>query len=116
MSWFSIVITLIVGFIPGFLFGVYASAVVMTRTKMADFQVKNTIPFYFLEKEKGMCYLYDRATQNFVCQAPTLTKLAKEVYKRKISLAFILNKDGTEKFWFSNGKVKPAIMEKETNE
>lgn len=111
MPWFSIVITLIVGFIPGFLFGVYSAVGVLSRHKIQDVEEKNVIRSYLLEEEDDMFYLFQKDTQQFFCQAPSLEELAKEVSNRNIDVAYVVSaaEGNDEAYWFRNGKVKTIV-------
>ena len=108
MPWFSIVITLIVGFIPGFLFGVYSAVGVLSRHKIQDVEEKNSIQHFLLEEADDMFYLFRKDTGEFFCQASSLAELAKEVSTRNIDVAYVVSaaEGNYETYWFRNGEIK----------
>jgi hypothetical protein len=65
-------------------------------------------PLCITEKQGNQLYLYDKKTNAFYCQAPTLEELAEAMANhRKIDLAFVVHDQ--QKFWFVNGKIEPAV-------
>jgi hypothetical protein len=72
---------------------------------------KPKIPTCVIEEDANQYYLYDHATQAFLCQAPSLEGLAKELNStKKISMAIAVRMRGetAEGFLFKDGKIEPV--------
>jgi len=71
------------------------------------------IPICTIESEGNELYLYDKDTNAFYCQAPSLSELAINLKKnRNIDIAFAIQMIGNSpKVWmFENGKVESAKL------
>ncbi len=71
------------------------------------------VPICIIESEGNELYLYDKNTNAFYCQAPSLNELAENLKKNKnIDLAFVIQVIGdTPKVWmFKEGKVELAKL------
>lgn len=69
---------------------------------------KTRFPVGVAEKIEGHYYLYEKDSTNFLCQAPTLEELAKNLLdNKKISIAALMCPEdaGAEVFWCVNGKL-----------
>jgi len=64
-----------------------------------------TIPVLVTENLGNVIYLYEKDTNNFVCQGSTITELADKSLKFKnIPVALVEHDNAT--IWFYNGEVK----------
>lgn len=69
-----------------------------------------TISILKIERIKDILYLYDVATDSFICQASTLDALAAMVKESKnIKLAGVIYDE--DKLWFVDGKVFNTLEE-----
>lgn len=108
MSGFEIFTVMVVGYIM-FLWGKS-----IEKTKRGQFFVDNAlartvIPVLVGEEIEGHFYLYEKDTQNFICQTDSLDNLPQKLYDaKKITLALILFPEiaMNKKYWCINGKIK----------
>jgi hypothetical protein len=84
------------------------------RSKRGEMVIDNAlaraaVPVIVAEEYEGHFYLYEKDTQNFICQTTNLDDIPEKLYNsKKISLALLLFPEfaGDEKFWCINGKLK----------
>lgn len=68
---------------------------------------KIQFPACVAEKIEGQYYLYEKDTDNFLCQAESLEELPARLFENKsISLAIMMcPEESTQVFWCVNGKL-----------
>jgi hypothetical protein len=104
------ILIFVVGYVM-FLWGKFSE-----KTKLGQMIVNQAInraiiPVLVCEEIDGQYYLYEKDTQNFVCQSDSLDALPQKLYNaKKITLALLLFPEKTfnTKYWCINGKIKVA--------
>ena len=91
-------------------FLVYKEAKRKGLLKETDLSLEEEVPIVsqlIVEKANNILYLYDKEDNTFICQATTLSELAKLAKQYKnIKYASVI--DGNNVYAFINGLVKPA--------
>lgn len=91
-------------------FLVYKEAKRKGLLKETDLSLEEEVPIVsqlIVEKANNILYLYDKEDNAFICQATTLSELAKLAKQYKnIKYASVI--DGNNVYAFINGLVKPA--------
>lgn len=101
------------------LFAVYVAYKVgqyTTEYRMGNATIKEVvdrakIPVGIIDKIDGHYYIFDKETNDFLCQSPTLEELPKMLYEyKKISLALLMypEEENEKRYWCINGKLKAA--------
>lgn len=71
---------------------------------------KEQIPVLNVEQHGDILYLFEKETDNFMCQGPTLTDLAKNLSEYKnINIALVQH--NSRLIWFYNGEIKEHVNE-----
>jgi hypothetical protein len=87
------------------MFASHPNIEVAVREAAKNSDESNTYPIYFTEVINGSIMLYNRETNNFVCQGRTLEELAQNVKNHKNITRSTVHHAG-EHFLFVDGKVK----------
>lgn len=105
----------------GFVFGWFIGQFILIRKlrtvlldnadKFGIDTAERAVPICVVEKVNNQLYLYDKETNKFYCQAPTLEELAVNLHKdARIDVALVVESiDANAIVWlFKNGKREPA--------
>jgi hypothetical protein len=74
-----------------------------------DIEEKAIVPVCVAEHIQNVYYLFEKDTDNFMCQAPTLEELPQKLFEAKnINLALVLfpHDVSHDCLWIVNGKIK----------
>jgi hypothetical protein len=100
-----------------FAFGYYAGEAkykaLVVDNAFKDLQAKAAIPVCIAECVENNYYLYEKDTDRFLCQAPSLAELPKSLFEnKKINLALVMfpTETDADNFWIINGKIKKLIQ------
>ncbi len=89
-----------------------SSTVQSTGGAVIDYtKARAAIPVIVADQVEGQFYLFEKDTQNFICQTDELEKIPDLLYNsKKISLALVLFPEEAPEmqFWCINGKLKVA--------
>ena len=69
---------------------------------------QKTIPVLVTEKQGEVLYLYEKGTDNFICQGISMDELASKSLKYK-NIPVALVEHGDKEIWFYNGEVKQKV-------
>jgi hypothetical protein len=93
----------------GYFFGRQSVKYMLVDRVFREIQEKAAIPVCVAECVEKNYYLFEKDTDKFLCQAPSLDELPQSLFEsKKIKLALVLFPTEThnENFWIINGKIK----------
>jgi hypothetical protein len=104
-----IVASLIAWYFFGYSMGRASIKRIIASKAFEEIQTRAMIPVCVAECVEKNYYLYEKDTDKFMCQAPSLEELPKSLFDtKKINLALVLfpSEANNEHFWIINGKIK----------
>jgi hypothetical protein len=105
----TLILVSAVCFFFGYQLGVAKIKLILADKAFKEIQDKSMIPVCVVDCVEQTYYLYEKDTDKFMCQAPSLEELPKSLFdNKKINLALMMfpTETNNESYWIINGKVK----------
>lgn len=110
-----LIFCIVIGWILGSNYAYFKMQRVLRKIVNEDLDVdlksysnKHEVPILVTERHENMLYLWNKETNDFMCQGIDLKELQEKLSKHKnIHMACVQHDD--KYFWFINGEIKDSI-------